>query len=539
MSPPTPPDDRDRIQALEQRVRELEGELRTLEQTREALGMSEERFRLAFETSPDAICITRVSDGKMIAVNQGFSQITGWTRAEVLGQTTGDINIWVDAEVRSQMAERIRAEGVVKNLEALFQHKDGHQSWALFSARALMLDGEPHLLSVSRDIDDLRRAEREREELRARLDATERSEFIGRLASGVAHDFNNMLTVIRGFTEILSDSIDDAAHEEELNEIRHATRRAGELTQQLLDFGRRQVVTPRVLDLSALIEQMRKLIRGLVPPSVTIHEALEEGALVRADPAQLERLITNLVLNARDAMPDGGSLTLSTRVEQRSEPLVILEIRDTGLGMDEATLNQIFDPFFTTKSQTGGTGLGLSSVDGIIQQSGGFLEFESAPERGSLFRVCLPRSAAAQSDDEVAVRRLSTNSGWGHLLIVDDDPRVMKLLTRVLQDAGYSVTSASDGEEALAVAKLMLTPPRALLTDIMMPAPDGIALARRLRERWPALPVIFTTGYADAEVLDKLPRDSNTTLLRKVFAPSELLKAVRLLLDAASVGTDD
>ena len=524
-----------RVAALSQRIRELESAAEEAEETRQALALSEQRFRLAFQTSPDAISLTRAQDGMLVDVNGGFTEITGWTREEAIGATSVEMELWVDVETRRHMATEIEERGVVRNLEAQFRRKDGSILWGLFSARALMLDGELHLMSVARDIDAWRRAEREREELREALQEAQRLESIARLASGVAHDFNNMLTVIRGFTGLLSKQLRDEALRAEVDEIDHAATRAAELTRQLLAFGRRQVLLPRTVSLSDLVRRMRKMLRRLLPASIAIEVDLaEDDCPVHADPGQLEQVIANLAVNARDAMPAGGTLTLAVRGASRDErDWVIVEVRDDGVGMDDETLARIFEPFFTTKSPDRGTGLGLSSVDGVVHQSGGFMEVDSAPHQGSSFRIWLPRATGALDEDTQRQSQIPAVGGGEHLLVVEDEPSLRRVLDRTLAGLGYRVTTASSAEEALRLAGRMDAPPDAVVTDIVLPGMHGAELARELRHRWPSLRVLFTSGYAEQSVLASIPRGPGSAFLQKVFTPSELLAAVRSLLDAA------
>ena len=524
-----------RVAALSQRIRELESAAEEAEETRQALALSEQRFRLAFQTSPDAISLTRAQDGMLVDVNGGFTEITGWTREEAIGATSVEMELWVDVETRRRMATEIEERGVVRNLEAQFRRKDGSILWGLFSARALMLDGELHLMSVARDIDAWRRAEREREELREALQEAQRLESIARLASGVAHDFNNMLTVIRGFTGLLSKQLRDEALRAEVDEIDHAATRAAELTRQLLAFGRRQVLLPRTVSLSDLVRRMRKMLRRLLPASIAIEVDLaEDDCPVHADPGQLEQVIANLAVNARDAMPAGGTLTLAVRGASRDErDWVSAEGRDDGVGMDDETLARIFEPFFTTKSPDRGTGLGLSSVDGVVHQSGGFMEVDSAPHQGSSFRIWLPRATGALDEDTQRQSQIPAVGGGEHLLVVEDEPSLRRVLDRTLAGLGYRVTTASSAEEALRLAGRMDAPPDAVVTDIVLPGMHGAELARELRHRWPSLRVLFTSGYAEQSVLASIPRGPGSAFLQKVFTPSELLAAVRSLLDAA------
>ena len=526
------------IAELERRVQSLEAKVRASAHVQDALEVSETRFRLAFQTSPDGISLTRASDGQLVDTNQGFTDLTGWTHDEAIGRTTADLQLWADQAVREAMANSLRAAGKVDNLEAAFRHKDGHIRWALFSARPLLLNGELHLLSIARDIDDLRDAQQEAERLQAALTKAERLEEMGRVASGVAHDFNNMLTVIRGFAGLLAANHADDDSLQDILVIDRAAQRAGVLTQRLLAFGRSQVLEPVSVQLQAVLEEMQPMIRGLLPESMALRTQIEPEAWpIDADPAQLERVVANLVVNARDAMDQDGVLTLSLRnVQTGNAELVVLEVRDNGKGMDQATLAQVFEPFFTTKPAGIGSGLGLSAVEGIVQQSGGVVEIESAVNSGTVVRISFPRGVELERAKPGATGAQPTHLG-ARVLLAEDDEQLRVLLERILLGAGYQLTTAKDGITALS-AWTHEAPPDLLLTDIVMPSQNGPELAHALRQRWPSLRVAFMSGYAAPEARAKLKLDANTIILRKPFKPSELLDALSALLHSPKPGEE-
>ena len=520
-----------RIQELEAHVEGLEARLAEAADTRRRLALSEERFRLAFKTSPDAISLTRAHDGRMVDVNEGFTRITGWERDEVLGRTTVELGLWT-GDTRERMAGDILERGECINLEAKFRTKDGRLIDGLFSARAIELDGEVHLLSVARDITALRQAMEERERLRERLSRAERMELVGRLASGVAHDFNNMLTVICGFTGLLSQSMGDDPRSRDVAQIEAAAMRAADLTRQLLAYGRRQVLTPEAIDPGDLIDELLEMLRAVLGPEIACEVDVDEGVSpIFADRGQVERVLTNLAVNARDAMPGGG--TLSVRVSDATrdgEDFVLIEIEDSGVGMSEETLEHIFDPFFSTKGPDKGTGLGLSSVLGIVRQSGGFLDVSSELGHGTIFAVHLPRARSLPTRPAFGGTPSHPGEGEGRILVVDDDEALRELLGRTLEAAGFEVIAADDGASALEAAEALDGPPVAVITDIVMPEMPGPELVRRLRQRWGTVRVLFITGYADLDTVARVQRTEGTALLRKVFTPPQLLSALHDLL---------
>ena len=533
----SPPDESpNEVAALRARVAELEAELAASAGTRRELALSEERFRLAFQTSPDAISLTRASDGQIVDMNEGLTAITGWSRDEAVGRTSVELGMWVDAEARDEMRRAILEQGECLNLETRFRRRDGTLLHGLFSARAIMLDGEVHLLSVARDITELREAEEERASLQDRLARAERLQMVGRLASGVAHDFNNMLTVICGFTGLLSQSLEGDARAEDVAQIEATAMRAAELTRQLLAYGRRQVLTPESHASDTILGDIAVLLRGAMPPGIELHLALDEALWpVFVDRTQLERVVTNLVVNARDAMPDGGRITLRARNDRRDgSEHVLIEVEDEGVGMDPETVEHIFDPFFTTKGPERGSGLGLSSVEGIVRQSGGAIEVRSEPGQGTTFSVWMPRAPEEPVVVADEPAKAAAEVAGGCLLVVDDDPGVRRLLERSLSAAGYQPLVAADGPSLLEALDTLEAAPRALVTDVVMPGMAGPEVARRVRRRWPGLPVLYVTGFADLDTIDTIRRSERSRLLRKMFTPDQLVDALEELLLSTS-----
>lgn len=385
------------------------------------------------------------------------------------------------------------------------------------------------------------RAEQETKSLETRLLATQRLEALGRLAGEVAHDFNNLLLIIRGNTELAADELQDHPALPFLNMVRDATSRASALSRQLLAFSKGQVLTPRVIDMNTLITRHLKMVRTLIPASITVQNILTpQEVLINADSGQVEQVIMNLVLNARDAMPRGGRIVLETQIVSVDEEFiadhsnvaagryVLLSVTDNGHGMDMDTQRKIFDPFFTTKSAEQGTGLGLSVVQGIIGQHHGHVHVYSEPDVGTTFKIYLPLSEQRAPDvGDKLPPRASDLQGTESLLVVDDQDNVRATVAAVLSRAGYKVQVASNAEAAMRI--LGNIPVDLLITDIVMPGMDGLSLTELATERHPQLQVLLMTGYAPTHF-----REVHWAHITKPFTPTELLLQVKALLKPES-----
>ncbi|MGZ6269990.1 MAG: ATP-binding protein, partial [Candidatus Limnocylindrales bacterium] len=401
-------------------------------------------------------------------------------------------------------------------------------------------DGRPARLILAVDVTERRRLE---EQLRQ----AQKMEAVGRLAGGVAHDFNNLLTAINGYAELIRSQLDDddplAA---DVDEIRRSGDRAAGLTRQLLAFGRRQVLAAQVFDLDELVANLEAMLRRLISEDVEFATILGAGQVqIRADPGQIEQVILNLVVNARDAMPAGGRLTVET---QRLEldgpyavdhlgvepgPYVLLSVSDTGAGMTPEVLAQAFEPFFTTKPAGQGTGLGLSTVYGIVTQTGGQVWGYSEPGRGSTFKVYLPAAGSEERPPEPAHSTTPGAAGGSEtILLVEDEPAVLSLMATVLRRQGYRVLTASDAAAAFQLAELEPGGIDLLITDVVMPGEPGSGLAARMHARWPDIPVIFMSGYAEQAVVRHGVLDGAAAFLSKPFDPALLTRRVREVLDS-------
>jgi PAS domain S-box-containing protein len=386
----------------------------------------------------------------------------------------------------------------------------------------------------------------EKRELQQKLLHSQKMEAIGRLAGGIAHDFNNLLTVITGFSEMLLDGVPQGSEMQHHGEqVLQAAARAAALTRQLLAFSRKQVRQPVALDLNVVLANLEHMLRRLLGEDVDLRTTLaRDVGDVYADPGQIEQVLMNLAVNARDAMPSGGRLLMQTarlqadatfarhHVPMQPGDYVVLAVSDTGTGMDESVLAQLFEPFFTTKGPGKGTGLGLSTVYGIVQQNGGHISVYSEPGKGSTFRIYLPRisgraSVPAVKDTENAVAR-----GTETVLVVEDNPQVRELARAVLTGFGYHVLDAASGADALALLRRNGGDVQLLLTDVVMPGIGGRALAEQLRRRFPRLRALFMSGYPDESMMNRGMLEPGTPFIEKPFTPRSLARKVREVLDA-------
>jgi PAS domain S-box-containing protein len=397
---------------------------------------------------------------------------------------------------------------------------------------------------LEKEISDRERAETALQRSEDQLRHAQKMDAVGRLAGGVAHDFNNMLSVILGHTEMAL-SQPHAAEDlrESLETIRQAALRSAGLTQQLLAFSRQQVVSPRHVDLRNLVREFEKMLRRMIGDDIALRIVeCGEPCSVRVDPLQMEQVILNLVINARDAMPNGGQLWIETRLtrlgpdhvfahpEAKLGPHVELVVRDEGTGMDSETLGRIFEPFFTTKAEGRGTGLGLSTVYGIVHQAGGSLAIESAIDKGSTFHVYLPISSGP--DTWAPDQKTPVSRGTETILLVEDEPEVRRVCALTLRRLGYDVIIAEDPDDAIKICAATERPVHAVLTDVVMPGISGVQLVERLRPLRPELRVLFMSGYTDRQIVDATKLNASAAFIHKPFTPDSLGLTLRSLLDA-------
>jgi PAS domain S-box-containing protein len=494
----------------------------------EALRDSEARYRALFDHNPQPMFVYDAASLRYLAVNDAAVRHYGYPRDEFLALSVRDICLADDAGAGPKdKAQKHRTKsGAVIDVEA-----DAHR---------ILFGDRPAWLVLATDVSRRKRLE---EQLRQahKMDA------VGRLAGGVAHEFNNLVTVIAGYSQLLLDRLEPANPlRDNAEEIKRAAERAAALTAQLLAFGRRVLTAPRVLDLNVLLGDSERALRHLLGVGVElVFDPGPQPVLVQLDPGQFHQVLINLALNAREAMPNGGRLTLRTTYVELDEanarrhlevtpgPYVLLAVTDTGRGMSAEVRAHLFEPFFTTKEVGEGIGLGLSTAYGIVKQSGGHIEVDSEPGRGTEFRIYLPSvEASPQSGETPTATALPRGET---VLVVEDEELVRNLVRYILQQEGYTVLEAADGLTALQLSERHRGPIHLLVADVLMPRMGGPELARRLLATRPTLPVLFLSGYtgqaptpADVDVGD------GGNLLHKPFSPRELARKVRELLDARS-----
>ena len=500
-----------------------------------AMHESEERLRRIFEHVGDALLIA-TDAGAIVDANPAACELAGHDVDRLRRLTVQDI-------LGAPLVDSGRpgdARGHLPNGE--YRVKRGAAIQVIDVRSAAFAPG---MVAYSvRDLTAQRRLEEELHQSR-KMDA------IGRLAGGVAHDFNNVLTAITCYSEILLSALDDTdERRSDVVEIRKAATRAASLTGQLLAFSRRQVLQPRVLDLNFVVDDMERMLARVIGEDIRLtirHETTLKT--VRADPGQIGQVVMNLAVNARDAMPSGGELTIETANASISEPLshahgvvppgdyVTLTITDHGHGMSEAVLTHLYEPFFTTKEQGRGTGLGLSTVYGIVSQSAGHITVSSIEGTGTAFTIYLPAAVEAPAASDVPARPIAAPKGRETILFVEDDPSVRALIVRVLQRYGYHVLAAGDAAEALATAAAHTGDIDLLVTDVVMPGWNGRKLADRLAESRPGIRVLFLSGYADDALLHRGVTAPQVWLLQKPFDTASLLRTMREALGSLSSGS--
>jgi two-component system cell cycle sensor histidine kinase/response regulator CckA len=503
----------------------------------EALQASEERYRFLFENNPQPLWVFDEESLKFLAVNEATCHHYGYSREEFLGMTIRDIR---PTEEVPSLLRRIAAEPAEHQESGVLRHrkKDGTLIEAEITSHPLVFGGRRAQLVLALDVT-------ERRQLEAQLRQSQKMEAVGTLAGGVAHDFNNLLTTILGYSGLVLEQLrEEDPLREEIREIQRAGERAADLTRQLLAFSRKQVLAPVVLGLNAIVVDMEKMLRRLIGEDVDLTAMLAPDLWsVQADPGQIEQVIVNLIVNARDAMKRGGKVTIETRNINlddsylrshgyvRLGEYVCLSVTDTGTGMDPQTRSRIFEPFFTTKAPGKGTGLGLSTVYGIVKQSGGSIEVYSEPGRGTSFKVYLPRALAAEKPAAPHVRP-SPLGGSEIVLLVEDEEAVRRLARLVLEKSGYAVLEAGSAEDAQSIVASHAGAIDLLLTDSVMPGMSGPDLARTLRSERPELRVLFMSGYTDDAIVRHGLLTASEAFLQKPFTPEGLARKVREVLDS-------
>jgi PAS domain S-box-containing protein len=504
----------------------------------EALKSSETRYRTLFDRNMAGVFRSTV-EGRLLDFNEAFAKMFGYERSELIGKSSQEL-YYGGAQERARLIE-MRRQDPSKQFEVRYKRKDGTPLLAVQNISIQQYkDGE----IIEGTLIDITR----RQMLEDQLRQAQKMEAVGRLAGGVAHDFNNLLTVITGYSQM---SMDETAPGSSLHEhsqqVYEASQRAAALTRQLLAFSRQQVLQPQVVSLNKILESMQKMLSRLIGEDIRVRTICsKELALVKVDPAQIEQVILNLAINARDAMPKGGQLTLETDRSELDETYtkdhpwvkpgvyMRLTVSDNGIGMDEKTQARIFEPFFTTKETGKGTGLGLSMVYGVVKQSGGHIMVYSEPGHGTTFRLYFPVVEKLEEATEAKLKAAAQRRGEETILIVEDDQALRELAKNILAGQGYNVFAAQNPEEVRAICKTQGTKIDLLLTDVIMPQMSGKEVAQMCTATIPNLKVLYMSGYTSDVIMHHGVLEEGLAFLQKPFTPVSLTAKVREVLDGSN-----
>ena len=541
------------LKDLRQRIQELEAGQEKHKEIQAGLLESEKKYQQLYDEAPVGYHDLDI-EGRCTRVNQRELQMLGYSAEEMLGKPIW--NFFVEEETtRKVILAKLGGDvSFHDTFERTYRRKDGTTLPVLVEDRILR-DKEKQIIGIRSTVEDISERRRTEEALRKseeQLRQWQRVEAIGRLAGGVAHDFNNLLMTIKGCSELLLGAFDHRdPRREEVEEILKAADRATSLTRQLLAFGRRQVLQPQVLDLNAVVMNMEKMLRRLIGEDIQLIISLDRDLWsVKVDPGMIEQVIMNLAVNSRDAMPSGGKLTIETgnvvhdeeyashHVSVKPGYYVMLAISDTGCGMDKETQSHLFEPFFTTKEKGKGTGLGLSTVYGIIKQSGGNIWTYSEPGLGTTFKIYLSRveKAARVYKPKLRSKEMGAPGGTETILLVEDEEAVRSMVSKILQNKGYTVLEASHGNDAIEVCDKFEGSIHLMVTDVIMPQMSGRELAERLAPMRPEMRVLYMSGYPDNTIVQHGVLEPGTAFLQKPFTISALEIKVREILDSGRTG---
>jgi PAS domain S-box-containing protein len=504
----------------------------------EALGRSEHNFRSLVEHAPHGICRSNLY-GELLDVNPALAEMLGYASPDDLLGAHSFAAIYAEPEQYVEALERFQARQQFSDVEAAWKRQDGGQITVRLSGRPVQNGGEGFEI-YAENLSEQRALEQQ-------FRQSQKMEAIGRLAGGIAHDFNNLLMVISGYTELVQDELGPAHPlQRNLEGVRKASQRATSLTQQLLAFSRKQVLAPKVFELNAVVNDLGRMLPRMVGEDVElVIVPSPERIRAKADPSQLEQVIMNLAVNARDAMPNGGRLTIETGVTEfdqeyaRLHPpaapgrYAMLAVTDSGAGMDAETQSHIFEPFFTTKEKGKGTGLGLSTVYGIVKQSGGYVWVYSEPGRGTTFKVYLPLADGVETVRQPEPLPVGDSQGMETVLLVEDEEGVRRVARDFLEIRGYTVLEAANGEDALQIAHAHPGPVHLLLTDVVMPGMNGRELWQRLSWR-PEMKVLYMSGYPENAIIRDGTLEEGAMYLQKPFTLNTLTQKVREVMNRSA-----
>ncbi|MFH1758550.1 MAG: ATP-binding protein [Pseudomonadota bacterium] len=536
------------LAVLRQRIKKLEALEKEHARAEEALRESEERFRQIYDETPIGYHELDTG-GRIIRVNRTELEMLGYPVEEMLGQPVWKF-VLEDETTRHVVMAKIAGDvSFHETFERTYWRKDGTTLPVLVKDRVIR-DKGGRIIGIRSTVEDITERRRSEEALRKseeQLRQWQKVEAIGRLAGGIAHDFNNLLMTIKGCSEILLQEYDaQDPRREEAEEIQKAAERATSLTRQLLAFGRRQILKPQVLNLNKVVANMNKMLQRVIGEDIQLLTVLEPKlGPVKVDPGQIEQVIMNLAVNARDAMPRGGKLTIETanvlldedyaqrHISVKPGSYVMLAVSDNGCGMDKETQSHLFEPFFTTKDKGKGTGLGLSTVYGIVKQSGGNIWAYSEVGQGTTFKIYLPMVIQAVKEKyEPAERRRISTRGTETILVVEDEKAVRKMIRKTLQNKGYTVLEAQHGQDALDICEHYSGPIHLMVTDVVMPQMSGKELAEQLAPSRREMQVLYMSGYPDNSIVQHGVLEPGTEFLQKPFTLNTLEAKVRKLLDA-------
>jgi hypothetical protein len=519
-------------------------------QMERALRESEDRVQALFENAAQGIVVV-AADGTIESVNSMAESLFGYERDELLGRSVESLlpeaRAHDHARHRAGYFSSPRARPMGLGMDLVARRKDGTEFPVEISLSHVRSAGQPLAVAFVNDISARKQAESDKKTLEQRLEHATKMEAVGRLAGGIAHDFNNLLTALSGFAEVVLDELpEDHPLYQGARETFKTCQRSTSLVRRLLAMSRRQMLQPEVLDLNSKIGEIEKVLRSVLGEDIELLVKTAPGlGFVRADQSQIEQVILNLVVNARDAMPKGGRLTIRTEnvdidqtmIEQRAGmkegAYALVTVSDTGHGMDAATLEHIFEPFFTTKEKGKGTGLGLATVYGIVNQSEGTIWADSAPNQGTTFRIYLPRVDRGGKPQEAESAPPGGRRGSETILVVEDENSVRMVAVKNLRKAGYHVLEACDGEEAIRIVERYDGTVHLVLTDVLMPRLNGPALVARLSRTIPGVKVLYMSGHADDALFHHGILEGEIEFLDKPFTRDDLTRRVRRVLDGS------
>ncbi len=511
----------------------------------DALRKSEERFSNFFRSTPVGTSITRLSDDVIVDANDAFLGLLGYTREEIIGHKPWELGTWANPGDRAKVLKILQEQGRIRNFETQLVRKSGEIRDALISAEVIDIAGEKYMLSLAHDITERKRVEEERKKLEEQLFQAQKMESVGRLAGGVAHDFNNMLSVIIGRAEMaLQEDVSNDKLQHNIREILKAGLRSADLTRQLLAFARKQTAIPKIMDLNETISGILKMLRRLIGEDIDLLWAPGLDLWkVKIDPSQVDQILANLTVNARDAISGVGAVTIRAEnvvidgsnsaetPEFIPGDYVLLTVSDTGAGMSKEVCENIFEPFFTTKEVGKGTGLGLSTVYGIVKQNDGFIHVASEPGKGTTFKIYLPRieaeTALVPSEEEAG----ECPTGTETILLVEDDEAILDLGKMILDNLGYTVLAARTPVDAINLVEEHPEDIHLLITDVVMPEMHGRELAEKLSAIRPDLKCLYMSGYTSDVIAHRGILDEGLNFIQKPFGRDDLAARVRQVLD--------